>query len=201
MPRKILPIVLIVLILAFSTASVYFYQQNAYLRNQIALFQQIAAQPTPTPTPVSDPTADWNVYSPASKLYEIKYPEGWSTKNPPEEKTYSELNSQCFKITINESTEANTTLNDYVKLAIFSGALTDAEIAQAVSSSSYGKVFSTNTDFESIGIGSTGIPEIDNLILKKSVNVVRIKILSEECPNVPLPAEISQILSTFKFSN
>lgn len=79
---SIVPIMLSTLLfISFVGVSLLVYQ-NIQLKKQIAkLNTPVVAVPSPSPTPSTDPTANWKIYS--NSRYLFKYPQMWETQPIP----------------------------------------------------------------------------------------------------------------------
>lgn len=83
-PKKdysLVVILSILLIIAAAIATLLLYQ-NQKLIKELKQYQTAAVYPIPSPTPTSDPTANWQTYTNTKYGYAVKYPSDWSGSCP-----------------------------------------------------------------------------------------------------------------------
>lgn len=68
----VMSLVLSLFIIVLLVSTVFLYYQNMQLKNMLASYQNPAS-----PTPTTNPTADWETYSNALMNFSINYPTGW----------------------------------------------------------------------------------------------------------------------------
>ena len=78
-PNNNLIIVLVTILILVVAGSLGYWAYQNYLTKQPAA-PTTSATPFPTPTPTSDLTANWKIYTNADIGFSIKYPESWVVK-------------------------------------------------------------------------------------------------------------------------
>lgn len=86
-----LVILLSILLIISCLIAGFFAYQTQKLVKELTVYRLQPTQ-TPTPSPTTDSTADWNVYTDLTNKFEVKYPNGWTTtKNTKNKSSYTQV--------------------------------------------------------------------------------------------------------------